>query len=225
LFKQQALFKMPKWYNPTNHQIRTEPYVNITHARVQQKDPMQQIQPTIPDYHRPHEGGSSQTDICDDGDGVPDWPLVDRLIKEKNSAYDELHKLAQQKWNADIRIQNLIQEKEAVNERRSKLSKNNEVLQDLVKTLKLPESKDSMDTKRQISKLRRDLKVTKAQLRYHSKQPYSSHAHELQEAEQRLLLANSKVRMLEGYLYGQPLESDSQQAVGVKKVRERSNSF
>lgn len=219
---------MPKWCNPTNHQARANPYAKgITHPQVQQKDLTQQMQPTIPDYHRPHEVGSSQNDICNDDNGVPDWLLVDRLIEERHSAYDEIHKLAQQKRDADIQIQNLVQEKEAANERRSKLSKNNEVLQDLVKTLKLPDSKDRVGkgTKDQINKLRRDLRATKAQLSYHLNHPYSSHVHELQEAEQRLLLANSKVRMLEGYLYGQSLETNPQQAVGVKEARERSNSF
>jgi hypothetical protein len=220
---------MPKWCNPIKHQALTKPYAkgNITNPRLQQKDLMQQMQLTIADYHTHHESESPHTDTCNDGNGVPDWLLVHTLIEERHSAYDEIYKLSQQKMDADVQIQNLIQEKEAANERRSKLSKNNEVLQDLVKTLKLPDSRDSVDkgTKRQINKLRRDLKTTKAQLSYHLNHPYSSHVKELQEAEQRLLSANSKVRMLEGYLYGQPLETNPQQAVGVKEVRERSNSF
>lgn len=203
---------MAKWRNPGNHQARTEPYAkgNITHPQVQQNDPMQQMQPTMPDCHRPYEGESSQTDICNDADGVPDWRLVHRLIEDRYSAYDEIHKLAIQKEYADAQIHNLVQEQEYANERHTELSKKNEVLRDLVKKLKWPSSENRVDreTKQQITKLQRDLKEAKAQLSYHLDHPYSKHVHDLQEAEQRLLLANSKLRVLERYLYGQTPETN-----------------
>jgi tRNA C32,U32 (ribose-2'-O)-methylase TrmJ len=99
-------------------------------------------------------------------------------------------------------------------------------LRDLVKKLKWPSSENWVDreTKQQIAKLRRDLKEAKTQLSYHLDHPYSKHVHDLQEAEQRLLLANSKVRVLKGYLDGQTLEANQQQ-YKCEGVRQRSNSF
>ncbi|KAM0189454.1 hypothetical protein ACHAPI_010034 [Fusarium lateritium] len=245
---------MAKWQNPANRQARTRPYAaGNTHPQFQQRDPMQ----LAPEYYRPHGSVSSQTDFInhDHGDWiqqrdqtqlVPEYHMgepsqaeisngdddgqnwqVFKLMEERDSVYEEVHKLAKEKRDADVQIQNLFQEQEAANKRSARLIKNNKVLQDLVKTLKLPNSEDKVDrgTRFEISKLRRDLKATKAQLDYHLDHPYSNHVNELQEAEQRLLLANSRVRMLEGYLYGQSGETNQQQDVGVKEVRQRSNSF
>jgi hypothetical protein len=124
---------MAKWRNPG-------PYAkgNITHPN----DPMKQMQPTILGCHRHYEGESSQTDICNDGDGVPDWRLVHRLIQDRYSAYDEIQKLALQKEYSDVRIHNLVQERESADESNTELSKKNEVLRDLVKKLKWPSSEN-----------------------------------------------------------------------------------
>ncbi|KAM0228151.1 hypothetical protein ACHAP5_012021 [Fusarium lateritium] len=211
---------MAKWQNPANHQARTKPYAkgNI-HPQSQQRNPMQ----LTPEHHMAE---SSQAEISNADDGGTDR-LVYKLMEGIDSVYEEVHKLAKEKRDADVQIQALFQEQEAANERSARLIKNNKVLQDLVKTLKLPNSEDKVDkgTRFEISKLRRDLKATKAQLDYQLDHPYSNHVNELQEAEQRLLLANSRVRILEGYLYGQSGETNQQQAVGVKEVRQRSNSF
>ncbi|KIL91255.1 hypothetical protein FAVG1_04868 [Fusarium avenaceum] len=216
---------MAKWRNPGDHQARTEPYAkgNITHP----SEPMKHIQPTTPDCHIPHEGESSQTDISNDADGVPEWRLVHRLIKDRYSANDEIHKLALQKEYDDAQINNLVQKLDSANERHKELSKKNEVLRDLVKKLKWPnnENRVSRETKQQINKLHRELKEVKAQLSYHLDHPYSNHVQDLQEVEQRLLLANSKLRVLERYLYGQTPETNQQQSTNAKGARQRSNSF
>lgn len=220
---------MAKWRNPRSHQARTEPCAkgNITHPQVQPNDPMPQMQPAIPDCHRPYEVESSQADISNDADGVPEWRLVYRLIEDRYSAYDEIHKLALQKEYADAQINNLVQKLDSANKRHNELSKKNEVLRDLVKKLKWPSSENRVgrETKQQINKLRRELKEVKAQLSYHLNHPYSNHVQDLQEVEQRLLLANSKLRVLERYLYGQTRETDQQQSTNVKGVRQRRNSF
>ncbi|KAH6949350.1 hypothetical protein DER45DRAFT_545267 [Fusarium avenaceum] len=216
---------MAKWRNPGDHQARTESYAkgNITHP----SEPMKQMQPTTPDYHMPHEGEPSQTDICNDGDGVPDWRLVHRLIEDRYSARDEIQKLALEKEYADAKIHNLVEELDSTNERHTELSKKNEVLRDLVKKLKWPSSENRVgrETKQQINKLQRELKEVKAQLSYQLEHPYSNHVQDLQEVEQRLLLATSKLRVLERYLYGQTPETNQQQSTNVKGVRQRSNSF
>lgn len=216
---------MAKWRNPGDHQARTDPYAkgNITHPN----DPMQQMKPAIPDCHKPYEVESSQTDICNDADGVPEWRLVHRLIEDRYCARDELQKLALQKEYADAQINNLVQKLDSANERHNELSKKNEVLRDLVKKLKWPSSENRVGrgTKQQITKLQRELKEVKVQLSYHLDHPYSNHVQDLQEAEQRLLLANSKLRVLELYLYGQTQDTNQQQSTNVKGVRQRSNSF
>lgn len=220
---------MAKWRNPGSHQARTEPYAkeNITHPQVQQNDPMQQMQPAITDCHKPYGVESSQTDICNAADGVPEWRLVHRLIEDRYPAHDKIHKLALQKEYADTQINNLVQKLDSANERHSELSKKNEVLRDLVKKLKWPSSGNRVDreTKQQITKLQRELKEVKAQLSYHLDHPYSNHVQDLQEVEQRLLLANSKLRVLERYLYGQTPETNQQQSTNAKGARQRSNSF